>query len=423
MRNLGRLSIPSSPYKSSPLATQDWQVNIRLAKLRESPISKRSHTPHSHIPDVISTWFLKEVAGTVPTVIPPVINRFNFWIIRLLILNMQQSKAHWRTPNYIQHPPPPRPAWGDYRANTVLQMPFFSFNSLLLWRKVVFSQMPLYWWVFLLAGNQLLISKGSFSWSIAYFSQISDDQWFCTWGVEGARAFACVWTVLGAAAPGEDPGHAGDKMPKQELDPQPSSCCAMMMATAAPLHITSSFNLFSVQTHTDRQTASIIQAQADTVVSHVAPKWCFPTDSSDIRPVHRSWLGLMMPLGLLIIISEKQRRRTSGRRCDESICRFTTRRHIPDAKKSFVAIKVKYTVIWPTLLGPSCSAITSQQDEGGHGDQWVHCLPQVKVLNNLPEDRSNGIWLLFVSSNVKCTLFFVTCCFGRAPPTPSNILI
>lgn len=151
------------------------------------------------------------------------------------------------------------------------------------------------------------------------------------------------------------------------------------MTTPAPLHITSSLNLFSVRTHTDRalvQTASIFQAQADKVVSHVAPKWCFLTDSSDIRPVHRSWLGLMMPLGLLIIISEKQQRKTSGIRYDESVCYLMTRRHIPEAKKKPLAIKVKYKVIWQTLLSPSCSAITGQQDEDGHGDQRVHCLPQ-----------------------------------------------
>lgn len=51
------------------------------------------------------------------------------------------------------------------------------------------------------------------------------------------------------------------------------------------------YNLFSVQTYMGCmlvKTASIIQAQADKVVSHVAPKWCFPTDSSEIRPVHKS---------------------------------------------------------------------------------------------------------------------------------------
>lgn len=170
------------------------------------------------------------------------------------------------------------------------------------------------------------------------------------------------------------------------------------MTSPAPLHITSSFNLFSVRTHTDCalvQTTSIIHAQADKVVSHVAPKWCFPTDSSDIRLVHRSWLGLMMPLGLLIIISEKQQRQTSGRRCDESICHFTMRRLIPDSKKNLLAIKVNYKVVWRTFLSPSCSAITGQQDEATHGDQWVHCLPQRRFQ-----------WILFVYQNIKMQISF-----------------
>lgn len=115
-RNLGKLSIwcvwqgcccHASLSKISLVNTQDRQLNTRLAKLRD-PISfppfllgepSQMEHPPGRIMDVISTWFLKEVAGTVPTAIPPVINHFKFWFSQLLILNMQQSKAHWRTPN------------------------------------------------------------------------------------------------------------------------------------------------------------------------------------------------------------------------------------------------------------------------------------------------------------------------------------
>lgn len=58
--------------------------------------------------------------------------------------------------------------------------------------------------------------------------------------------------------------------------------------------LTYTFHLFRVETHMDRafvQTTSIIQAQADAVVSHVAPKWCFLSNSCDVLPVHTSWLG------------------------------------------------------------------------------------------------------------------------------------
>lgn len=70
--NLLGLTIPTSPSKSFPINTSDWQLNIRLAKLRDPisihhsskcdgtlvmkcPITNRAHTPHSLILDVIST--------------------------------------------------------------------------------------------------------------------------------------------------------------------------------------------------------------------------------------------------------------------------------------------------------------------------------------------------------------------------------